>query len=157
MLLFSERARDWPAPYFELPSWQGAVVRRSDYRDRCNLVLVFCSAGETGPEAATLAARKEDLAAEEGEILWIVRDHGSAGKLAARIGSTMPILIDESGRVRDSYLSLLPAGDLHPSFVMLLDRYGAPVAVWWGEALNSSQLGDEILAQLQMLQVECPE
>ena len=34
-------ALDAAAPAFELPDWQGKMVRLSDYRDRKHVLLVF--------------------------------------------------------------------------------------------------------------------
>jgi tetratricopeptide (TPR) repeat protein len=110
-------------PTFTLPDTAGAPVRRTAYRDKQNLVLVFLPSAEDDGARAYLRALAEGYAAfraETGEALAIVRGDGAAIAAAQReLALPFPLLHDADGAATARFLPpTAHAG------VFVTDRYG---------------------------------
>lgn len=110
-------------PTFTLPDSDGASVRRSAYRDKRNLVLVFLpGAGDDGAQAylRALAEGYAAIQAETGEVLAILRgDQAAAAALKRDLALPFPVLADADGATTARFLP--PAAR---AAVFVTDRYG---------------------------------
>ena len=110
-------------PTFTLPDTAGTPVRRTAYRDKRNLVLVFLPSAEVEGARAylrTLAQGYDSLRAETGEVLAILRGDGAAIADARReLALPFPLLHDADGAATARFMS--PAARVG---VFVTDRYG---------------------------------
>lgn len=117
-----------PAPNFSLISVLGGTVKRSAYRARKHLVVLFLPFVDL-PAREYLEALRACYAAireADGEILAVVTDTGaSAEGLQAAVELPFPLLLDPGGEAARRYL---PDGAVMGLFI--LDRYGALRAQW---------------------------
>lgn len=152
LIQFSPAQQARPAPAFALPARTGEIVRRSDYRDRHNLVLAFLPPDEVdaAPLLDLLAARLEAFRQQEAAVLAIAASPPGRAY-------PFPCLIDAGDQVRRRYRALCGGVSPAEAFLLVLDRYGAPYAALRGETLASPAAGQTLLDQLVALQYECPE
>jgi peroxiredoxin len=110
-------------PAFTLPDTTGVPVRRTAYRDKKNLILLFLPDAEDDAARTylrALADSYEAIRAETGEVLAILRGAPSAIAEAKReLNLPFPLLADTSGTVTAGFL--LPAAR---AGVFVTDRYG---------------------------------
>jgi peroxiredoxin len=110
-------------PAFTLPDTTRVPVRRTAYRDKKNLILLFLpNADDDGARAylRALADSYEAIRAETGEVLAILRGDPSAIAEAKReLNLPFPLLADTAGTVTTRFL---PPAALAGAFVT--DRYG---------------------------------
>lgn len=117
-----------PAPNFTLASVAGDTVRRSAYRARRHLAVLFLPFVDL-PAREYLEALRDcytDIRQADGEILAVVTDPGaSAEGLRAAVEVPFPLLLDPGGEAARRFL---PDGAVAGLFI--LDRYGAVRAQW---------------------------
>jgi peroxiredoxin len=110
-------------PTFTLPDTAGAPVRRTTYRDKKNLVLVFLpSAEDDGARAylRALAQGYEALRAETGEVLAILRgDRAALAEARRELALPYPLLHDADGAATARFLPPMARAG-----VFVTDRYG---------------------------------
>jgi peroxiredoxin Q/BCP len=110
-------------PTFTLPDTSGAPVRRTAYRDRKNLVLVFLPSAEDDGARAYLRALTEgyeSFRAESGEVLAILRgDRAAIADVRRELALPFPLLHDADAAVTARFLP--PAAG---AGVFVTDRYG---------------------------------
>ncbi len=108
-------------PNFTLPDAGGLPVRRSAYRGRKHLALVFVSASTPIAETLVrdLASVYDSIRQVSAEVLVIVRGkQADAQRLATAGGGRFPVLVDGDGAVSATFLPVESAA------VFLTDRYG---------------------------------
>ena len=141
-------------PTFTLPDTAGAPVRRTAYRDKKNLVLVFLPDAEDDGARAylrALAQGYESLRAETGEVLAILRGGRSALADAQReLALPFPLLHDADGATSARFLPPMARAG-----VFVTDRYGelyfaAPTA----DTTTLPPIA-EILAWLEAIDRQC--
>jgi|SRR5579862_4977410 len=117
-----------PAPEFELPDQDGALVRLSQFRGKSAVVIFFYPKDDTTgctKEVCGFRDSFHEFESKGARILGISSDScDSHRRFAARFDLQYPLLSDEKGRVRALYgvrstLGIIPGG---ASFVV--DRDG---------------------------------
>jgi peroxiredoxin len=110
-------------PNFSLPDSDSMPVRRTAYRDKRNLVLVFLpSTADQGARAylRALAENYPAIRAETGEVLAILHSDQPAAAMTKRdLELPFPVLADADGAATARFL---PPGAQAGAFVT--DRYG---------------------------------
>jgi peroxiredoxin len=110
-------------PTFTLPDTSGAPVRRSAYRDKKNLVLVFLPSAEDDAGRAYLRALADAypaIQAETGEVLAILRGDGTDIAAARHdLELAFPLLVDADGSATARFLPQAARAG-----VFVTDRYG---------------------------------
>ncbi|GAB4426454.1 MAG: hypothetical protein OHK0015_07390 [Chloroflexi bacterium OHK40] len=116
------------APNFTLPSVSGGEVRRSSYRARRHLALLFLPCVDL-PARSYLEHLKEQyqaIRAADGEVLAVCTDPGAhADGLRAALDLPFPLLLDPRGEAARRFL---PDGAVIGVFI--LDRYAVLRAQW---------------------------
>src|SRR5262245_48107854 len=109
-------------PTFTLPDSDGVPVRRTAYRDKRNLVLVFLPSAEDQGARGYLRALAENytaIRAETGEVLAILYgDQPAVVEMKRGLDLPFPVLADAHGTVTARFL---PPG-AHTG-VFVTDRY----------------------------------
>lgn len=110
-------------PTFTLPDTDDRPVRRTAYRGKQHLVLVFLPDAEDEGARSYLRALADghhSIGAASGEVLAILRGDPAAAAEARRdLELPFPLLVDADGAVTARFL---PAGARAGAFV--IDRYG---------------------------------
>mgnify|MGYP001354133869 FL=1 len=112
------------APNFTLPALGGGQVKRSAYRARKHLALVFLAADDAAARdyLASLAGRYADIRAADSELLAILAGPASS---AEGLELPLPLLLDPERRGAARFLP-----DDAPLGAFILDRYGAVQKQW---------------------------
>lgn len=117
-----------PAPNFTLQAVSGSAVRRSAYRARKHLALLFLPFVDL-PAREYLEALRDcysEIGQADGEVLAVVTDPGAnAEGLRAALDVPFPLLLDPDSAVAARYL---PDGAVMGLFI--LDRYATLRAQW---------------------------
>ena len=148
-------------PYFTLTSTRGKEVTLWDFKQRKNLLLYFFGGADCRDCHLTLTRLRDDYSRFERlstEIIAIgVDERAPLSALVDELHLPFPVLSDASGAVASRYGVLdKPPGKLKPS-VFIADRYGALEASWVVERDSELPDQDELLANLQLLELRCPE
>ena len=110
-------------PTFSLPDTAGTPVRRTAYRDKKNLVLVFLPDAEDDGARAYLRALAQSYAAlraETGEVLAILRgDREALADSQRELALPFPLLHDADGAITARFLPPPTRAG-----VFVTDRYG---------------------------------
>lgn len=146
-------------PDFTLVSTSGRRVRISDYRGRCNLVLIFCGKGD--PDAIRsflpeLSERYSEFASEEAEVLAVVQEAElQADDLQQSQKLSFPVLWDEEGHAHKLAGVMITEHDSAP-VVFIIDRFGEARHICRAGQPACADISD-ILDWLRYINLECPE
>ncbi|MBI3910493.1 MAG: redoxin domain-containing protein [Armatimonadetes bacterium] len=140
------------APDFCLPTLDGRVACRSDYRrQHRNLALLFLPAvldHDWRNLLRDLSVSYAALQDANADALVIVNiPVPDAVALAEELELPLPVAVDERGDVTREY-------DVPDGAVIVLDRYGAPEEVWRPPTLPRAH---DIVAAAQRSEMACPE
>lgn len=144
-------------PAFSLPGPQGRTYRRSDFRGRRNLALVFVRDAGCGPCQAALrefAAQHREYVERHVQVLAVVPGPPEqAARLQERLGLPYPVLADPEGAAWRAYLG--PAARQAEAAVFCTDRYG----VLQEQAIRDDALAlpsqRDFLAWFDYIEVQC--
>jgi peroxiredoxin len=146
--------REQVPPAVSLPSSLGRRVSLSEFRQKQNVVLVFFVPGD--PVEALLnglEALPARLLAHNIAVVGIAPvPPPEAAALAERLGTSFPILSDESLRVSETFTAI--DGNRPRPAVVVLDRYGAVQERWVSPDLPSLQ---QVLDAVELIELRCPE
>lgn len=146
-----------PEVLFRLQASNGQPVALEHYRQRQGLCLLFLSTADQGlwlEVLQALAAAREPLSQREAAPLAVLpTTQTAAAELAGRLQRPLLLLADPDRWMRDRYLKLAPGIRPDETFVFLLDRWGAPLAVG---SLDEDWI-DEVLSWFDLAQARCPE
>ncbi|MBS3909999.1 MAG: peroxiredoxin family protein [Actinobacteria bacterium] len=148
-------------PYFALTSTRGKEVTLWDFKQRKNLLLYFFNGADCRDCRHTLMRLRDDHSRFEQlstEVIAIgVDEPAPLSALVDALHIPFPVLSDASGAVASKYgLLEKPSAKPMPS-VFIADRYGALEASWVVERESELPDQDELLANLQLLELRCPE
>src|SRR5690348_10819450 len=147
-------------PDFALLSAKGARIRVSDFRGKCNIVLIFCGAGRSESVRSLVRQVSElyaEFAAEETEVFTVVRGAGrEAEDLDRSCAPTFPVLVDNDGHAHDLFSTRSSARDSLP-YVFIVDRYGEMRHALHGAESQASYPARDILEWVRYINLECPE
>lgn len=137
-------------PVFHLPALDGRVISPWDYKEHCNLVLIFLPANG----CADCTSFIRDLAGDPGlldeettEVLLVVKgDKDSAARIQSEFGAPFPVLYDEAGSIAALYTDRLPA-------VFVADRFGQLYAEW-AETMPAKK---DVFDVVELRNLDCPE
>jgi peroxiredoxin Q/BCP len=141
-----------PAPNFTLPAAAGGTIKRSAYRARKHLALLFLPVVDL-PSREYLEALRDcyaEIREADGEVLVVVSDRGaSAEGLQAALDVPFPLLLDPDGAATSKFL---PDGAAYGVFI--LDRYATLHAQW---ALTARPLPNiqELIDWLNVVDRQC--
>lgn len=156
---FPEDIRRRVAPRFRLSSSQGRPVSLTDYRGRCNLVLLFahgtdCRACRHAVEV--FAVHRDVYRVHAAEVLIVFPTAAETASIPSFDGYPQ-VLLDPQGAVRQAYAALLPDASPVDVLLFVLDRYGAPYAALACPEPDEAALRPEVLEWLAFIEVQCPE
>jgi peroxiredoxin len=151
-------AKGYQPPNFRLISVLGRPVQLSDYRGRCNLVLVFMDdRRETAELLSEIAARHAEFKSEETQVVAIAQlPPKECSPTKDRLELPYSLLLDEDGRVHREYGASDSLGRAAAA-VYVTDRYNEVFGIYRtcdGQALPTST---DILNWLEFINSQCPE
>jgi peroxiredoxin len=143
---------------FRLVSVLGSPVQLSDYRSRCNLVLVFMDdRRETAELLSEIAARGAEFSNEEAQILAIAQlAPEECSRTKHRLGFPYPLLLDEGGRVHREYGASNSQGRAAAA-VYVTDRHQEVFGVYRTPDDQALPTATDILNWLEFINGQCPE
>jgi len=156
---FPEDVRRRVAPAFRLSSSRGHPISPTDYRGRCNLVLLFAHGTECRACWQALegfATHRDAYRAQGAEVLVVFPTAGEEALIPSP-DSGLQVLLDPEGAVRRAYAALLPEASPEDVLLFVLDRYGAPYAAVACPEPHEASLRPEVLEWLAFIEVQCPE
>jgi peroxiredoxin len=144
-------------PDFSLPSTMGKPFRISFFRNRANLVLVFCGTSyedEIGRLLSSLNEAAPEISRENSYIAAILPvSLDRAGEIVDKYSLNFPILADEDGNILYECIHVN-----HPGFELyIIDRYGEIASVERVETAGHFPKAEEILDWVRFLEIQCPE
>ncbi len=137
---------------FVLKNTQGSEVRLSEYRGRCNLVLVFDGRrGDCAPLVRDLASHYPAFREEHTDVLLIASE-GAVQKHSPQL--PFPILFESARSIQAEYG--LQTGGEPISGIFIADRFGELVASYVGPD-TANATAASILKWLEFINSQCPE
>lgn len=143
-----------------LTSSEGRTVRTSDYRGRCNLVLVFVGRSIGDEVRPLLGGCAEQYSAFDewtAEVLAVLQGTPQeAARVKRREALPFPVLADADGRGHRAFGAVMPSGE-PAAAVYIADRSGEMYLACRtsvGQALPTPQA---ILKWLHFIAIQCPE
>ncbi len=147
-------------PDFVLPSLQGKQVSVKNYKQRANLVVVYLDLNSCPDCADYLQSFADNYSVYEGlETQILVVTPIPIAELQSRLGSKglpFPVLSDESGEMRKSYMQTSPVEN-PVGAVFVADRYGELRAMMFGRSTADLPNQQSIMDWLSLIETECPE
>lgn len=143
---------------FELMSSEGNSVRLSDFRGRCNLVVILT---DERPEAEELLAgvriHYEEIRNEGAQVLAIMHaSHEQTIKAKERLNLPFPVLLDNNRHVYRQLGAVGPE-DRDAAAVYVTDRFGEVFAAYRTIDRQISPTVADILQWLEFINAQCPE
>ncbi len=146
-------------PDFILPAVGGNQMSPRDFKQKCNLVIVYLNLDQ----CAGCVNYLRDLANNyhvyqelEAEIIAVCP--GSVSDLQSKVGTLgapFPVLADEQGQVGQLYLDSQGGGQVGGVFVT--DRFGALRSILLARGETDLPNQQTILDWLNLIELECPE
>ncbi|MCL5669826.1 MAG: peroxiredoxin family protein [Acidobacteria bacterium] len=147
-------------PDFALFSTTGTRVRVSDYRGKCNLVLIFCGTGcceSVRSLVGELSGMYADFVAEEAELFAVVQGADREVEDFRRsCDPPFPVLADKEGHGHDFFGAPASEQDSFP-VICVVDRYGEVWQVFRAVDSEASCAARDILDWVRYINLECPE
>lgn len=140
-------------PNFTLPDSEGTLVRRSAFRGKQHLALVFLPSVEDDLARSylrALAEQHQEIRAAAGTVLAIIRSDEALAEAKYQLELPFALLSDSEGAVAARFL---PAGA--DAGVFMVDRYGE---LYYGlPAANTHELppADEVKTWIEAIDNQC--
>jgi hypothetical protein len=145
------------APMAELSLLGGGRLNLAERSSESNRALFFThglGCAECRAAIQRLSADKEAFRELGAEGLVVLPEAAPAGVNQL---PGIPLLVDPADRLRKRYAGLFEFDLPGDVMMFLLDRNGSPFRAWVGEEADPQALIDESLAQLETLELRCPE
>jgi peroxiredoxin len=151
-------AKGYQLPNFRLISALGRPVQLSDYRGRCNLVLVFMDdRRETAELLSEIAARHAEFKNEEAQVVAIAQlPPEECSRTNDRLEFPYPLLLDEDGRIHREFGASDTQGGAAAA-VYVTDRYAEVVGIYRTRDGQALPTAIDILNWLEFINSQCPE
>lgn len=144
-------------PDFQLQSIEGTPVSLSDFRGRCNLVLIFVDHHpETMALISGLAEHEAELREENAQVLAIARSHSEADAAVARGISRKRVLIDPDGTAFARF-GALDAAHHEAAAFYVADKFAEASAIYRTRDGHALPTVTDIVGWLTFINIQCPE
>lgn len=143
---------------FELISALGRHIQLSDYRGRCNLVLIFAD-NRPGTTKLLLEAAQQytEIQGQEAELLAVVRQSpAQAAAMKQQLKLPYPVLADADGCIHRQVGAVDPQEHVAPA-AYITDRFGEVFGIYRTRDGQTLPPVAEILNWLEFINHQCPE